>query len=156
AAARLVFTPEQGGDYRVIASSRDPECTGPFVLRVLTPAKENSQTTAAEFKQSDPLHRVATGQAARSFEVKLIPGKRYVIALASAVFAPQLFVEGPDGRVVVSARGGEPAGDARLEFTPAEAGPYKVIVTSAGPGQAGPFHLGVFAFGKEGVARDDT
>jgi hypothetical protein len=158
--ARLVFTPRQTGTYRVIATSRAAEKTGPFTLEILaSDAKDDAaRRLTGRFTEADALRRTPTAKFCKRYPVKMAAGKPYVIDARSEAFTPHVYVEDPGGRFVAEAGSLPGASGAQLTFIPPAAGSYTVVVASADDGRTGAFDLKVLAAGPDAelpVKRED-
>jgi hypothetical protein len=146
ATSRVVFVPPASRSYRIVASSRQPDRLGPFTLKVSAtdPREDLAQKITGRLSLEDPLHRTPTKRYAKQYDWKMTGGKRYVVDVRGASFAPLVSIEDEKGRVV--ARGDEPADSftSSLSFIPPDSDTYKVIVTSVADERTGAFQLRMF------------
>ncbi len=83
------------------------------------------------------------GRHLRSYEIELDPEERVRIRVTASEIDPMVRVLGPDGFQLENDDVSPSSLDAMLEFYPPLAGRYRLIVTSALPGQTGHYQLRV-------------
>jgi hypothetical protein len=141
--ARLTFLPPRSDTYTIVATSNLTRMIGPFTLTVLRPgSKEGAEGLDVDvaLEPSDPVDRVLTRSHRKVLEQVLDARHTYVIDLSSTAFEPYLRLEDLAGTPLAHNGG---TASARLVFTPAKTGPYRIIATSRGPDKVGPFKLEV-------------
>jgi hypothetical protein len=85
------------------------------------------------------------GRHQRAYEIELDPSQRFRFRVPAGALDPMLRVEGPGDFRLENDDVSPHSLDAMLDFIPPVAGRYRVIVTTAPPGQTGPFQLRVDA-----------
>ncbi|UJR78792.1 caspase family protein [Sandaracinus amylolyticus] len=91
------------------------------------------------------------GRHQRAYEIELDPSQRVRFRVPAGELDPMLRVSGPDGFALENDDVSPHSLDAMLEFVPPSPGTYRVIVTTAPPGQSGRFQLRVDARAPDGV-----
>jgi serine protease Do len=99
--------------------------------------------TAASLTRQDPLSAVRAGSFMKSYEVKLSAGTTYAIEMDSTQLDAHLIVEDAAGKVVAEDDDSGGFLNARIVFTPAADGTYRVVATSFTAGETGNFTLTV-------------
>jgi len=82
-------------------------------------------------------------QSFKVITIRLVGGKTYQIDLTSQAFQPFLYLEDPDGEVVMENSAPNVGGNARLVYRAAGAGTYRIVATSLAGVRTGPFALSV-------------
>jgi hypothetical protein len=90
---------------------------------------------------TDPI--IGEGRHGQAWSLKGQGGQLYTVDLASSEFDCYIMLVGPgiEGPIEDDDSGGDL--DSRLSFSLPEDGSYRVIVTSAGPGETGAFEMRV-------------
>jgi len=138
--SRLVFTPEKDELFRVVVTSSKPGETGEFTLRINEVATAgSSQVLKDALKSSDP--KTPQGGFSRKHKIDLVPGRPYVLELEGSRYSTALRLLDPSGseELVRNFDAGDFVDFSRIDFTPREAGTYVLLVTSANPGETGPY-----------------
>ncbi len=105
-----------------------------------------------ELTNADPFDRVRTGCRAKTYEVKMGPGKSYLIRMfdqngpAVGSMDPYLRLENSKGANLAQDDDSEGNLNARIVFNPAVEDTYRVIATTLPTGRTGKFLLTVEAF----------
>src|SRR5262249_39960194 len=102
---------------------------------------------------TDPLDGVRKRSRCQVHEVKLEAGKAYSIDLHSLQFKAALRLEDAQARPLAASDVGAAGPGAWLVFVPAQAGTYRLVVTTTGPGQLGAYWLTVQQYGEGAAAR---
>jgi hypothetical protein len=141
--ARIRFTPRTEGTYQIVAT-RFGSDEGSYLVKVGVlgedPAKparaplvvEKDLRFEGDLCADDPN---VLGKPARVHQVKMSPGKTYVIDLESTDFDPYLRVLDASGRQVASDDDGGEGLNARIRLTPRTAGVYQIVATRFGSRQ---------------------
>jgi tetratricopeptide (TPR) repeat protein len=139
--ARLVFTPEKDDVYRLVVTSYKPGDTGRFNLTVneVVNAGEG-QTVSGELKKTD---KAVEAIFYKIHKVDLVAGRPYVFDLDSSTFDSCLVLLDPTGKqkLTFNDEAGEFISASRINFTPQEAGTYRLVVTTYDRGAVGPYTL---------------
>lgn len=91
------------------------------------------------------------GRHLRAYEIDLDPSRRVRFRVPAGELDPMLRIEGPDGFRIENDDVSPRSLDAMLDFVPPVAGTYRVVVTTAPPGQSGRFQLRVDARDPVGI-----
>jgi serine protease Do len=140
--ARIVFTPEKDGPYRLIATSFAGGATGAYTLRV---RHKTGAVFHGELTKEDPKDTVRKDSHAKVFTFKMAAKRKHVIATEGATDECDLYLRLEDaaGKELLTNDDDGGGRDARIEFTPPEAGEYRIILTTFRAGQTGRFTLKV-------------
>jgi WD40 repeat protein/tRNA A-37 threonylcarbamoyl transferase component Bud32 len=144
--SRLVFTPEKDGLYRLVVASFKPGSTGTFTLTVKQAASAGKEVLLkGELKTTDTL---VAGQYRKAHKVDLAGGRHYVFEMRSPRFDTLMMLVDPPGKktLISNTRAGDFQDFSRIDFTPAEAGAYWIVVTSTKAGETGPYSLRIQGF----------
>jgi hypothetical protein len=140
--ARIRFSPRTEGAYHIVATRYNSDEGGYLVkVRVLgvgeDPAKPARQPLAVE-KDLRFEGELSTddanvlGKPAKIHQVRMSPGKTYVIDLESTDFDPYLRVLDARGKQLASDDDGGERLNARIRFTPRTEGAYQIVATRFG------------------------
>lgn len=132
----ILFRAPATAEYRLIATSAPPEGEG-FYLLTIRELPVLMRVDAA-LTPEDALHADCF---ARSHEMTMIEGKRYIIDLESTEFEPFLKLMDPDGMIVAfndECINGRPA---RVVFTAPQTGNYRLVATTIVPYATGSFRM---------------
>jgi tetratricopeptide (TPR) repeat protein/serine/threonine protein kinase len=139
--ARLVFTPEKDGVYRLVVTSFKAEDKGKYTLTVKeVTAAGPGETLRSELKNTDI---AVQGRFVKLHKVDLVAGRPYVFELASPWFQSYLLLADPASKqtLVENGQAGDFVTASRIDFTPKESGSYQLMVTSSNAGETGPYML---------------
>jgi hypothetical protein len=126
----IVFRPAETGRYRLIASALAP--------------KEGFYTiTIREMPILFGVEETLTANGPASYEVPLTAGRRYIIDLESAEFAPFVKLLNADGTMVAFEDERGPMGNTRIVFEPTTTQTYRLVAASFSAGATGTFRLTV-------------
>ncbi len=183
--AKVEFTPEKTGKFKLIATTYDQGATGDFVLSILREGKgvvaeEKGDKGTKGGKELDPQPGKALtvkltltekdgtdtkrqGSYAKNYSVNLVKGARYTITLRSATDS-YLRLEDASGQQVAEDddSGAQDPGaeglDAKIQYTPEKSGKFKLIATTYDQGATGNFTLSILREGKgeAGGEKGDT
>jgi tetratricopeptide (TPR) repeat protein len=152
--SRLVFTPDKDGVYRLIVNSSKPMAAGNYTLKVQPVVKVGAaKLFSGALAKGDP---VAQWKFVHKHKVTLTAGTPYVIELESQKFDTYLILLDTDGQRVLAENDDivpEDTTKSRLDFTPGASGEYVLAVTSADPGETGPYTLKVQGYGPKGPTK---
>ena len=130
------------GLYRVFVSSRRPEDTGDYGLRIRQEApvrplalSASVSATLGEFSER------ADGFFRDRYRFSAAEGREHTLTVRSSAFAPTVEVTGPGG--AVRGESGRAGGSVTYTFTPAASGTYTAVVSSRTAGQAGAYSVQV-------------
>lgn len=140
--ARIVFTPEKDGQFRLIATSFAGGATGAYTLRL---RHKTGAVFHGELTKEDPKDTVRKDSHAKAFTFKMAAKRKHVILTEGATDECDLYLRLEDGagKELQANDDGGGGRDARIEFTPPEAGEYRIILTTFRAGQTGRFTLKV-------------
>ncbi len=158
--ARLVFTPEKDGLYRLIVNSAKPGQIGSYTLKVQSVAKQGrTHLVQGDLTQSGPAHQ---GKFFQTHKVRLTAGMPYVIELESRKFDTYLILLDADGKTMLAANDDivpDENLNSRLDFTPQRTSEFVLQVTSFEPGQTGAYTLKIQGYAtpkQDGKDRDKS
>jgi len=137
--ARLEFTPNRTGNYRILVASFGPGETGTYILTVEKVGK--GETITGVLSEGDPTDRVRVGHRCKVHQVSLAAGETYQIDLKSQAFDAYLRLEDKSGRGLAENDDGGGGTNARLLFTPASSDTYRLIATTFQVGETGAYTL---------------
>jgi hypothetical protein len=126
------------------AESAPPDAGDPFAPITSAPPPSSREAISGELRGGD--ERLETGEYLHVIRRHLVVGSRVEVSLRSDAFDPYLIVAAPNGAVVLEV--GDTPGErrgVRATFEPQVTGAYQLMVTSAFPGQTGPYQLDVAA-----------
>lgn len=148
--ARIFFSPLRSDAFRIVVTSFAPGATGPFTLRIGTAPglKVIPGKLTADPKQQDQ-----EGRYWQLHEETLEAGRSYRIDLESEEFDSYLRLEDAQGKVLQEDDDSGNGLNARIRFTPAENGIFRLRVTTFAPAATGAYKLKISTtFPKEGRA----
>jgi hypothetical protein len=158
------FVARQAGEHRVLVTSYRPGETGAYELVVTrdgsaptpttpttptTPATPTMPTTPATPVTGDSVRgalasgdqTLQSGEFSDVFERSFDPGQSVQIRLASTTFDPYLIVRTPSGQQLDNDDLDPSTRNSGVDLPAAEAGTYRVTVTSYRPGEVGAYEL---------------
>ena len=143
--ARIIYTPEETGDFKIIATTFGGNSTGKFTLtaRDTVIALKNDKgmaTYTGSIEGKDALYK---GKKHKAFTFPMEAGKTYQIDHMSTKFDCYLYLIGPDGKVLAEDDDGGEGLNSRIEFKAEKAGTYRIIATSLGGSGTGDFTFSV-------------
>jgi hypothetical protein len=138
--ARIVFTPNVSGTYRVIATSFAADKTGNFVIKMgVLAGPIAAQTIHGALTFADAVD--FQGRRFDSHAKFLQAGKTYTISMNSPTFDTLLKVKNGVGIVVASNDDGGAGLNSKLTFTPFASGMYQIVATSFSPARTGHYTI---------------
>src|SRR5262249_54661659 len=141
-----IYSPTRTAAYRVIVTSFKPGATGSYTLKVRE-AVPAGPPQVLEGNLTDQSKNVQ-GFYYQQHKVELRTGLAHVVMLQSPDFDTRMAL-GHAALQKVLAKGILVRGtkqSSRIDFTPAQAGPYELIVTSPQPGQTGAYTIRIRAY----------
>ncbi len=134
----IVYRPAATGTYRLIASAKAPLLEGFYAifmqeLTVLFRVKD-------EMTSSDPLR---CEFHARTYDVPMVAGQRYIIDLTSNAFSPYLKLLDMDGMIIAFQDESMGPRGTRIVYTPTRTASYRIVATTFDPRRVGAFMLSV-------------
>jgi hypothetical protein len=158
--AALDFVAREAGHYRVLVTSYAPGMSGQYELEVRgAGGAPSTPTTTAPSAPSAPStgggeqrgelragdSQLSSGEFMDAYTYRFTPGDPVSIRLTSSAFDTYVIVRSPSGRQDDNDDFHPPALDSGFDIPAAEAGEYRVIVTSYQPGETGAYVLTVGA-----------
>ncbi len=127
------------GLYRVFISSRRPDDTGAYELRVKQeePVRPLTANAAAFSAELGEFSQQVDGFYRDRYTFAGAEGREHVVTVRSSAFAPTVAVTGPGGAVTGSS--GRAGGSVTFTFTPAQAGTHTLVVSSQSRDQRGAY-----------------
>ncbi|MCI0635206.1 MAG: PPC domain-containing protein, partial [Actinobacteria bacterium] len=160
--AALDVTPSATGTYTVLTTTYEPGMTGAYELRVTTrggaatpteggggqtpqtpttPPVEPGRVTDGTLAAGD--RRITSGEFMDEHTVEARAGSSLQITLESSEFDTYLIVRPPSGRQIDNDDVAQGNTNSRVEIASADAGTYRIQVTSYQPGETGRYRLTV-------------
>jgi hypothetical protein len=161
--ARLTYTPSRSGKYRVVVTTFQGGA-GNYHLHVEKRSTERSVSPNASvvvFQESfslrpgDPVDRLNAKANAREHRMELKGGTSYSVELASNEFDAFLRIEDDENHPLTEDDDSGGNLNAKLLFTPARTGAYRMIATSFQRGH-GRYTLTVREFPRAGGSKEDA
>jgi Flp pilus assembly protein TadD len=142
---RLVFTVPADGLYRLVVAHREKGATGAYTLSVREVSRVGEgQLIQGKLESADD---VVDGKHRKAHPVELTAGRPYVFELDSALFDGAMVLLDPEGKeVALQSAVADLTKQVRLDFTPAQAGTYTLVITTRRPRQTGPYTLRIESF----------
>lgn len=138
----LTMTLPQSGTYQVVVTSYQAGESGSYTLALNT----DTPTMASGLAESGVLEEadstLDSGEYYDSYEISGTPGQRVNVSLSSDAFDPYLIVRTPAGEAFQNDDDAT-SSNSFVEFTIAESGTHRVLVTSFAPGESGSYALNV-------------
>lgn len=143
--SQIATTLTQTGTYTVTATTYKPGSTGGyeyvFTRRSGESAGPRRFSEVGRLEQGDA--KLSDGEYNDSFPLELTPGNRVVTDLRSSDFDTYVVLRSPSGEVVGNDDYEGSEEHSRIEHTAAEAGEYRVFVTSYEAGESGAYRLDI-------------
>ena len=137
------------GPVRVLVTSFGPGETGAYEVSTQTGTSLEPLVTNGDALGDGDL-RLQTGEWYDPYRVTLERGERRRITVTSAAFDTYLVVTGPgDARIENDACADGRPDRSCVEVVADEPGDWRIVVTSARPGQGGPYTLGLIGLGAD-------
>jgi len=140
--SRILFTPREKDDYRVIVTSYQPAKTGAYTLQIREAVRaDEPDVHKGRLVKTDKLLK---GKFSVEHNVKLIGGCPYTIELESKGFDACLVLGDPARKKVLALNDGVAPGTTRfcrIDFTPKADNSFTIIVSSFRPGETGAYTL---------------
>jgi eukaryotic-like serine/threonine-protein kinase len=145
--SRLIFRPSRSGPYRFIATSIKPEVTGPYTLKIQEAVPAGPpQTIEGKLTDKD---KGAQDRYMQRLTVELQAGIAYVIEVSSADFDTRMVLGNATGQQMLSRAiliNTKQRQSSRIDFTPAYAGSYVLLLTTAQPAETGAYAVHIQGF----------
>ena len=125
------------GLYRVFVSSRRPEATGSYRLRVRAadPSRPLRAGASAFEAELGTFSQRAAGYFRDRYTFSGAAGREHVVTVRSSAFAPTVAITGPGG--AVGGETGRAGGSVTFTFTPERSGTHTLVVSSRTADQRG-------------------
>ncbi|MFN3596600.1 MAG: hypothetical protein ACK41D_04945, partial [Rubricoccaceae bacterium] len=134
------------GLYRILVSSREPNATGAYQLRIARqePIRTLTVDAPATSGELGALSVEVNGFLQDAYRFRAEQGRRHEIVVTTGAFVPRLVLSTPAGQPLRAevVRAGTVS---TLAFTPEQTGTYQVVVTTEQAGLAGAYTIRVTA-----------
>lgn len=143
------------GLYRVLVSTREPDGTGDYLLRIRQedPVRDLAANAPAFAAELGRFSQKVDGFYRDSYRFRGTADREHVLTVRSSVFAPTVAVTGPDGRV--EGEMGRAGGSVTFRFTPSRAGTHTVVVSARERDRTGAYTIALAVEAAPPPQRDD-
>ena len=131
------------GVYQIRISSRRPQATGAYSLRIrqedpVTALPVNGRQVAGELKRTSVK---ADGRYRDTYSFNGAPAREHTLTVASSAFTPTVVVTGPSGAAIRGGTSAPTSGGTVYTFTPTTAGSYRVAVSTREADRTGAYTI---------------
>ena len=131
------------GVYQILVSSRRPQTTGGYTLRIrqedpVVALPVNGRQVAGELKRTSVK---ADGRYRDTYSFTGAPEREHTITVMSSAFTPTVTVTGPSGAAVRGGTSAPTSGGTVYTFTPTTAGSYRVAVSTRETDRTGAYTI---------------